>query len=93
MLMSTPAGPDDGFNVVVSDDGTLTVPAAELARHGVRPGAHLRLIPAQRHARPKRLLGALKDTVPAAAVEQLIRGLDESKAERTAYYGESARDT
>jgi hypothetical protein len=91
--MSTPAGSDDGFDVVVSDDGTLTVPAAELARHGVQPGAHLRLVPEQRRVRPKRLLGTLKNTVPAAAIEQLIRGLDESKAERTAYYGESVRDT
>jgi hypothetical protein len=90
--MSTPAGPGDGFDVVVSDDGTLTVPAAELARHGVRPGTHVRLVPAQRSPRPRRLAGALADTVPPAAVEQLIAGLDESKAERRAYYRESARD-
>jgi hypothetical protein len=90
--MSTPPRPDDGFDVVVSDDGTLTVPAAELARHGVRPGSHVRLVPRQRSSRPRRLAGALANTVPPAAVEQLIAGLDESKAERAAYYREPARD-
>ena len=32
-----------GFDVVVGGDGTRSVPAAELARHGVAPGAHLRV--------------------------------------------------
>jgi hypothetical protein len=68
------------------------VPAAELARHGVRPGTHVRLIPEQRSPRRRRLASAQADTVPPAAVEQLIRGLDESKAERAAYYREPARD-
>jgi hypothetical protein len=44
-MTNTRAGTDDGFEVVVGNDGTLTVPAAELARHGMRPGAHLRLVP------------------------------------------------
>jgi hypothetical protein len=89
--MSTPAGPDDGFEVVVGDDGMLTVPAAELAHYGVPPGTRLRLVPEQRHPRRKRIVGALKDTVPAAAVEQLIRGLHESKAERAVHYSAAAR--
>src|SRR5664280_2649953 len=37
--MSTSAG--DGFDVVVGGAGTLRVSAAELARSGVAPGAHL----------------------------------------------------
>ncbi len=90
--MNTPAHPNDGFEVIVGGDGTLTVPAAELARHGVLPGTHLRLIPEQRHRRPKRLTGALADMVAPGAVEQLIRGLDESKAERVARYTETARE-
>jgi hypothetical protein len=36
--------PDGGLDVVVDPDGTLRVPAAELARHGVRPGSRLRIV-------------------------------------------------
>ena len=43
-MSNTPPSSGDGFEVVVGSDGTLTVPAAELARLGVRPGAHLRLV-------------------------------------------------
>src|SRR5664280_1397181 len=35
----------DGFDVVVGGAGTLRVSAAELARPGVAPGAHLRVVP------------------------------------------------
>src|SRR5664280_3502118 len=34
----------DGFDVVVGGAGTLRVSAAELARPGVAPGAHLRVV-------------------------------------------------
>ena len=44
-MVDTPANTADGFVVVVDSDGALRVPAAELARHGVRPGARLRLVP------------------------------------------------
>jgi hypothetical protein len=90
-MSTTPVSSGDGFEVVVGSDGVLTVPAAELARHGVRPGAHLRLVPEERPAgERKRMAGALAGSVPPEAVEALIRGLDESKAERVAYYGETA---
>ncbi|GEL18357.1 hypothetical protein [Pseudonocardia asaccharolytica] len=65
-------------------------PASELARLGLRPCAHLRLVPEQRPAERKRMAGALAGTVSAEAVEALIRGLDEAKAERVAQYSEAA---
>jgi hypothetical protein len=90
-MTSAPASSDDGFEVVVSPGGTLTVPAAELARHGVRPGAHLRLVPAQPMPERKSVRGALAGTVRREAVEALIQGLDEAKAERAAYYTDTGR--
>lgn len=74
----------EGFHVVVADDGSL--PASELARLGLRPGARLRVVPEQRSGRRKSMLGALAGTLPPEAVDDLIRGLDEAKAERIAYF-------
>jgi len=90
IMTNTPAGTgDDGFDVVVSNDGT--VPAAELARHGVRPGARLHVVPEQPPAgERKRMAGALAGTVPDEAVEDLLRGLEQAKAERVAYYSGTA---
>jgi hypothetical protein len=90
-MTNTPAGTGDGFEVVVGSDGALTVPAAELARHGVRPGAHLRVVPEQQPAgERKRMAGALAGSVPAEAVEELLQGLEQAKAERVAYYSGTA---
>jgi hypothetical protein len=87
MIMShEPANNDDGFHVVVAEDGSL--PAGELARLGFRPGAHLRLVPEQPATKHKSMAGALKDAVPPEAVEDLLRGLDEAKAERIAYFAD-----
>jgi hypothetical protein len=83
-IMTTAAGDAEGFHVVVADDGSL--PTRELARLGVAPGEHLRLIPEQRPAVRRRSAGALANSVSAEAVEALVRGLDEAKAERSAYY-------
>jgi hypothetical protein len=48
-MSSIPAPDDvDGFHVVVAEDGSL--PASELARLGLRPGARLRLVPEPRPA-------------------------------------------
>jgi hypothetical protein len=75
--VSTSAAPNgEGFEVVVGTDGILRVPAEELARHGVRPGAHLRLVH-QPQAQRRRARGALAGVVTAAA-------LDEAKTERIA---------
>ncbi|MCA1675128.1 MAG: hypothetical protein LC799_24040 [Actinobacteria bacterium] len=91
-MSTTPAHGGEGFHVVVADDGSL--PASELARLGLRPGAHLRIVPEQRSGRRKSMLGALAGTLPPEAVDDLIRGLDEAKAERTAYFaGENGRES
>lgn len=83
--MTSTAGDAGGFHVVVAEDGSL--PASELARLGLRPGEHLRLVPEQRPATRRRMAGALATAVSAEAVDALLRGLDDAKAERTAYYG------
>ena len=84
--MSNPPASDDfeGFHVVVAEDGSL--PASELARLGLRPGARLRLVPEPRRASRARMAGALAANVPAEAIDALIRGLDEAKAERVVRY-------
>jgi hypothetical protein len=82
--VSTSAAPNgEGFEVVVDTDGARRVPAEELARCGLRPGAHLRLVhhpqpPAQR----RRARGALTGVVTAAALDAFEAALDEAKTER-----------
>jgi hypothetical protein len=85
--MSSAIEDADGFHVVVAADGSL--PSSELARLGVGPGEHLGLVPEQRPAR-RRSAGALANTVSGEAVEALVRGLDEAKAERAAYYRDAS---
>jgi hypothetical protein len=96
IMTNTPAGTGDSFEVVVGSDGTLTVPASELARHGVRPGAHLRLVAQseghastdthgeQGHQRPrvKSMRGALTHMVTPEDVDAFVEALAETKAER-----------
>jgi hypothetical protein len=84
--VSTSAAPNgEGFEVVVGTDGVLRVPAEELARHGVRPGAHLRLVHQPQPRVPRRRArGALASVVDAAALDALETALDEVKAERIA---------
>jgi hypothetical protein len=89
IMTNTPAGTGDGFEVVVGSDGGI--PADELARHGVRPGAHLRVVPEHESAgERKRMAGALAGSVPAEAVEELLQGLEQAKADRVAYYSGTA---
>jgi hypothetical protein len=78
------------LKVIVGEDGILTVPAVELARHGVGSGAHLWIMPEQRGGERRSMLGALKEAVPPEAVEDLLRGLDAAKAERIADYTEQS---
>lgn len=84
MSSSTPADDSAGFHVVVAEDGS--VPASELARLGVSPGTHLRLVPEPRRVQRGRTAGALAGSLPVEAVDAWIRGLDEAKAERAALY-------
>lgn len=89
-MTGTPASSDDGIEVVVGSDGALMVPAAELVRHGVRPGAHLRLIVDSEAAKPRRgrSAGKLSHMAPAVEIEAWARALDEDRAERRAVYGD-----
>ncbi len=96
IMTNRPAGTGDGFEVVVGSDGALTVPAAELARHGVRPGAHLRVVAeskahddvdthdeqGQEPPRRKSMRGALAHMVTPEAVDAFVEALAETKAER-----------
>jgi hypothetical protein len=92
IMTNTPAGTGDGFEVVVGSDGALTVPADELARHGVRPGAHLRLVAegeGQTHdeqgderPRHKSMRGALAHMVTPEDVDAFVEALAETKADR-----------
>lgn len=87
--MSTPTAPNEdnfeGFEVVVGTDGALTVPADELARHGVRPGAHLRLVEQPQARAPRRSArGILAGVIDAEALDAFTTALADSKAERIA---------
>lgn len=84
--VSTPAAPhDEGFEVVVGTDGALSVPADELARHGVRLGAHLRLVPSTPWSAPTRSVrGALADVVGTATLYAFEASLDAAKTSRIA---------
>jgi hypothetical protein len=93
-MTNTPAGTGDGFEVVVGSDGTLTVPADELARHGMRPGAHLRLVAdgeghgtthgehGDERPRHKSMRGALAHMVTPEDVDAFVEALAETKADR-----------
>jgi hypothetical protein len=81
-MSTSPVVSDGGFEVVVGSDGALTVPAEELARHGVQPGAHLRLIPRVERKGHKSARGSLAGTVGPGGVAALIDALDDAKAER-----------
>lgn len=86
--MSTTPETADSFEVVVSSDGSLTVPAAELTRHGVRPGAHLRLVkPEVAVLRRGRSAGKLAGLVPDEVVEAWSQALDDDRAERRSALG------
>jgi hypothetical protein len=76
-------GDAEDFHSVIAEDGSL--PARELARLGLRLGERLRLTPEQRPGVRPRMVGAL-----AEAVDALIRGLDEVKAERVASYRDAS---
>ena len=72
--------PDGGIDVTVDPDGTLHVPAAELARHGVQPGSHLRIVtPHKLPASRRSVRGTLTGT---ADVDALLAVLDDAKSER-----------
>jgi hypothetical protein len=85
--MSTTPETADSFEVVVSSDGSLMVPAAELARHGVRPGAHLRLVKPEVAGRGGRSAGKLAGLVSDEVIEAWSQALDDDRAERRSALG------
>lgn len=90
LIMSGTTSPDGGFEVVVGSDGALSVPAAELARHGVRPGAHLRVVAEaeQPHERVS-AFGYLSDLISPEAADALVAGIEAGKADRIEALGRS----
>jgi hypothetical protein len=61
------------------------VPAEELARHGVRPGAHLRLVQEPQPRAPIRSArDALAGVIAPEELDAFEAALDNSKAERIA---------
>ena len=71
------------IEVVVDSDGSLTVPADELARHGVGPGAHLRLVATGADGSTRRSMrGALASITTPDAVRAWSEALDDDRAER-----------
>ena len=79
--MSTADVPD-GYELVVADDGSI--PAEQIGRLGLGPGAHLRVVeaptalPSPRRKRAKGLLVGKVD------VEALVGALRDAKGERVA---------
>ena len=76
------------IEVVVGSDGSLTVPADKLARHGVGPGAHLRLVAASDGGRGHRSRkGALESIATPDAVQAWSEALDDDRVERRSRFG------
>jgi hypothetical protein len=87
MTATTPPHNDgpDVLDVVVNADGGVTIPAAELARRGIRPGMHLRVVPAQREApRRRSARGLFADRVAPGELDQFVDAMAQAKAERVA---------
>ncbi|WP_448638332.1 hypothetical protein [Geodermatophilus sp. URMC 63] len=59
---------DPGFEVVVGADGGIA--PEELARHGVRPGAHLRIVARTARLPIWRAYGALRGELPEVSWEE-----------------------
>lgn len=81
--MSTTSAPSngEGFHVVVAEDGSL--PASELARLGLRPGAPLRVVPEPEPAQERvSAFGNLGGVLSPEAAEALSAGIEAGKADR-----------
>lgn len=78
--MSAADVPED-YELVVADDGSI--PAEQITRLGLGPGAHLRVVPASTASTPKRKTakGILAGKVDG---EALVGALQDAKGERVA---------
>ena len=77
--MSTPDAAG-GNELVVAEDGSI--PAEQVARLGLRPGAHLRVIETQPPDKPSGLAGALPD-FPDLEWADFERGSDLARSDLT----------
>ena len=76
------------IEVVVGSDGSLTVPADKLARYGVGPGAHLRLVATgDGTSRRRSARGALASIATPDAIQAWSQALDDDRAERRSRLG------
>lgn len=80
-----PAAQDDDLEVVVNEDGGVTIPSSELARRGIRPGTHLRVVPEQRSASRRRSArGMFAHVVKPGDMDAFEAAMAAAKAERIA---------
>jgi hypothetical protein len=66
-LALIPMSADAGFEVVVSADGGIA--PEDLARHGIRPGAHLRVVPEVERPQIRSTYGLLRGQIPEVSWE------------------------
>jgi hypothetical protein len=77
----TTADAFDGFELVVADDGSI--PADQLARLGLRPGTHLRVV-AGRSGQPPGTLGGSLPDLPELSWEDFERGSELARGDLSA---------
>ncbi|MBS1848697.1 MAG: hypothetical protein JST73_10510 [Actinobacteria bacterium] len=72
-MSSANAGAGDGGELIVSQDGSI--PADQIARLGLCPGAHLRVVTAASGDEPRSLAGSLPE-FPDLSWEAFEKGSD-----------------
>lgn len=83
VIMSSTAEPhNDGFHVVVAEDGSVR--AADLASLGLGPGMHLRVVPEQRGGQRRSARGMFAHLVKPGDMDDFEAAMAQSKAERVA---------
>ena len=72
------------LEVVVDEDGGVTVSPSAVARLGARPGEHLRLIRSKpgRHSRPKKKVGGILEDKIGISDQITAKDFAAAKAER-----------
>ena len=79
----------EALDLVVGADGSGVIDAAQLARWGVKPGAHLRVVPAASTARRRSLRGVLANASGSApSWEDFEAASSVAAQESAARYGE-----
>ncbi|MGH8909328.1 MAG: hypothetical protein ACRD0K_23250 [Egibacteraceae bacterium] len=90
--MSTAETPRVSFEVAVGDDGSIKVPASEVARVGLRPGVRLRLVAEPAGAGMRRSSwGVLAGRLPEVAWEDFEAASHDAIAEHEARYASGGK--